>query len=245
MSDRQAAEEVYGHGTWAAFHQKMTAVHPPDPWVDACARGDLAKAQELGVPDDPEVAARGLSEACLYGREAIVRWYWQQRSAREKDLWSCLSDVCHGGEGADDASRIELCEWLCSRGPACPEMASIIFEGACLSGRLEIAQWWWQIRPETDLIDLWLLVCGEGHLKIARWLWDLVGSTVDLQEAWMLAVEGGHLALAQWLWGLGRIDHHAEDDHAWRSATVAGHLETARWVVGLGGVHYEAEDSRV
>ena len=107
-----------------------------------------------------------------------------------------------------------------------------LFVQSCIKGVLCIAKELLQSTQDIDQQKAFRNACRNGRLEIAQWLWQL--GSIDLhsneESAFRHACRNGHLELAKWLWQLGGIDIHAMNEYAFVYTCGSRHLEVAQWL---------------
>ena len=81
-----------------------------------------------------------------------------------------------------------------------------VFCSACGYGRLDVAKWLLEVKPEIDISINYerpfQWACGEGHLEVAKWLLEIkpdIDISADDENAFCCVCAHGHLHAAKWL----------------------------------------------
>jgi ankyrin repeat protein len=116
-----------------------------------------------------------------------------------------------------------------------------LFRTACEYGRLDIAKWLLQIKPDINISadddEAFQCACGNGHLDVAKWLLQIkpnIDISINNDEAFRYACEDGHLDVAKWLLQIKpNIYISTNNDYAFRWACENGHLHVAKWLLQI------------
>ena len=128
----------------------------------------------------------------------------------------------------------------------------IIFKNVCISNKLEVAKYLWQLGLESyQLIDIFINnaivfknACEYGNLEMFQWLCKIAKETFDeinfLEDygdnLFALACRSGNLELVQWIYNLGiehnvRINIHYNNEEPFKNACRSGNLKLVKWLL--------------
>ena len=160
--------------------------------------------------------------------------------------------------------RYNLCDvstfkYLIDKGLNINALKQYIFQWACQTGLLDIAQWLYNLRIDIGInIDIYINnnqafreACENGHLCIAQWLYSIdnnnnININADNEYAFRYSCENGHLAIAKWLYSIDRdINIHADKQYAFRWACINGHLDVLQWLYSFKSIKKYAKSQSI
>ena len=119
------------------------------------------------------------------------------------------------------------------------------FRVACEAGRLDVAQWLWDLdptnRPDHRAIydEPFRAACMNGHFGVAQWLWDLCPSNRPQQMLgrcglFTLMCVHNNLQMAMWLWDImGEDRKHIDLEMTLYLTQLNGRIRVIKWLSGL------------
>ena len=130
----------------------------------------------------------------------------------------------------------------------------MLFIHTCSYGRLEMAQWLYQISPKFNnkvYERTFRYACSEGHLSMAQWLLQ-INPNINNREytkSFLYACSNGQLDVAKWLLEVSKergqdIDISSNDNEVFLWTCQKKHLDVAKWLTTLNPAYeIENEDS--
>jgi len=113
------------------------------------------------------------------------------------------------------------------------------FESICNSCELNMIKWLFSLTKINQFNGPFKGACRNGKLQIAEWLWDISNETIDIhdeaEEAFHSACRNGHLHVAQWLWKISNhtINIYIADHAAFKCACDRQNFQVAAWLCTL------------
>ena len=200
-------------------------------WIQVCERGHLSLAKQLwsggcAGPEDVPEATRRSAKA---GQLSVLRWLWDLRELSEERLQIAYREAAGGG-------HLAVMQWVETVITLPPTTSAEACSRAGWGGHLECLQWAARHGHRSHWQSLWESACASGQLEMAQWI-DQQG-VIDYSNTyphWLRALREERWAMAQWLWDL-HPRHTAEQLAAgWREVCGTSSLAMVRWVWGLGG----------
>lgn len=160
----------------------MSTTHP---FIEACADGDLSKAQQLGAGLTKDYISKyapvALLLVCGNGHLAIAQWL--------HETFELTTDLGEEPSEGEDPKYIS------------------IFRIACANGRLRIARWLYTTFGMTatditaDYNSAFINACSNGHLAVAQWLYTMARITQEAANGFALhySQRYGYIETLQWL----------------------------------------------
>ena len=130
--------------------------------------------------------------------------------------------------------------------------ADTYFRLACLFGHKTIAEWFYNITKEYNILffdstinSAFRYACIGGHLEMAKWVYNLstnINIKIDLhyKNEWIFftTIAEGYKNIAEWLYELSKTENniiniHANNCAAFREACLNNNYELVKWLYEL------------
>ncbi len=105
------------------------------------------------------------------------------------------------------------------------------FDLACESGSLEVAQWFYSNKQESNHFIYVILyhICKDSHFETIKWLFTICDTT----HIFTRLLTNGSFEFVQWLYIIGRFDINDPCDDIFINSCIFGQFKKAKWLYEL------------